>query len=137
MPSHPTGDPLLKRADWRAAIAYWRASSAPCARCGGHIDRRSKTRGPDSLDVGHVVSRYEARRMGWTDEQINSLSNTQTRACRDVTVLMVLGSATPTDARPVAHHVAAHVRVVVTLVTTDMQPTPAFPMPWRGAQRMR
>jgi hypothetical protein len=77
MPSRPTGDPLLKRADWRAAVAYWRSQRDPCARCGGHIDRGSKTRGPDSLDVGHVVSRYEARRMGWTDEQINALTNTQ------------------------------------------------------------
>jgi hypothetical protein len=82
MPTHPTGDPLLKRADWRAAIAYWRGSNAPCARCGGRIDRRSKTRGPDSLDVGHVVSRYEARRLGWTDEQINALSNTRPEHAR-------------------------------------------------------
>jgi hypothetical protein len=104
MPTHPTGDPLLKRADWRAAIAYWRGSNAPCARCGGRIDRRSKTRGPDSLDVGHVVSRYEARKLGWTDEQINALSNTQCQSMRDATVLKARGSATPTGVRLPARH---------------------------------
>jgi hypothetical protein len=32
---------------------------------------------PAALVVGHVVSRYEARRLGWTAEQINALTNTR------------------------------------------------------------
>jgi hypothetical protein len=77
MPTLPTGDPLLKGAVWRARCAYWRASKAPCARCGGYIDRSRGARGPWSLDVGHIVERDQARALGWTDAQINALSNTQ------------------------------------------------------------
>jgi hypothetical protein len=29
------------------------------------------------LVVGHIVSRYDARRMGWTDAMINARSNTR------------------------------------------------------------
>ena len=78
------GDPLLKRADWKRAVAYWRGKRGTlhCARCGGPIDRASKTRGPDSLDVGHIVSRHEARALGWRDDQINALSNTQPEHAR-------------------------------------------------------
>ena len=32
---------------------------------------------PAALVVGHVVSRYEAKRLGWSAEQINASSNTQ------------------------------------------------------------
>lgn len=71
------GDPLLKRGDWRAAVAYWRSSTEPCARCGEPIDRRPGRRGPWSLDVGHIVSRAHARELGWTETQMNALTNTQ------------------------------------------------------------
>lgn len=73
------GDPLLRRADWLAVVGYWRKKRGPleCARCGLVIDRTPGQRHGGSLDVGHIVSRYDARRMGWTDEQINSLSNSQ------------------------------------------------------------
>jgi hypothetical protein len=32
---------------------------------------------PAALVIGHIVSRYEARRRGWSDQQINALSNTR------------------------------------------------------------
>jgi len=32
---------------------------------------------PKALVVGHIVSRYAARRAGWTEAEINALSNTQ------------------------------------------------------------
>ena len=77
-PRHaPTGDPLLKGPDWSAVRAYWLATDDPCARCGGWIDRTPGARGPRALDVGHIVSRDEARAMDWTRAEINALSNTQ------------------------------------------------------------
>lgn len=83
MPQHGTGDPLLKGADWETIKAFWRQpqNHRPCARCGGPI-RYTGPRGWDSLDVGHIVGRDEARRLGWTREQINHLSNTQPEHAR-------------------------------------------------------
>lgn len=56
----------------------------PCARCGKDIDYAAKrylpgTRrvNPYSLVIGHIVARVDARRLGWTDAQINAISNTQ------------------------------------------------------------
>ena len=78
MPRRPsTGDPLLKGADWLRVRAYWIQRQDPCARCGGAITYTPGYRGRDALDVGHVVGRDEARRRGWTREQINHVSNTQ------------------------------------------------------------
>jgi len=37
---------------------------------------------PRYLIVGHVVGRDEAKRMGWTEAQINALSNTQPECAR-------------------------------------------------------
>lgn len=76
MPQRGTGDPLLKGADWEAVKAHWRRMRWPCARCGGGIDYDGPP-GPRSLDVGHIVSRDQARAMGWSRAQINDIGNTQ------------------------------------------------------------
>lgn len=76
VPQRGTGDPLLKGADWEQVKAYWRRQRRPCARCGKGIDYDGP-RGPRSLDVGHIVSRDQARALGWTRAQINAISNTQ------------------------------------------------------------
>ena len=72
-----TGDPLLKGADWLAVRSYWQRVRGPCGRCGREIDYVTTPRYWKSLDVGHIVSRDDARRMGWTQAQINALSNTR------------------------------------------------------------
>lgn len=75
----------------------------PCARCHGPIaydgprylpnrkHRPSCTRdaclgcrtvNPRSLVVGHIVSRYDARRAGWPEERTNGLANTRPECWR-------------------------------------------------------
>lgn len=73
------GDSIYKRRDWKKAVRYWQArlsTGLACARCGGPIQRGGE-RGPASLDVGHIIGKHEARQMGWTEAQINAVSNTQ------------------------------------------------------------
>lgn len=75
-----TGDPWLKHPTWGIAVRYWRGlldhrGTLDCARCGRPITTARRT--PWSLDVGHVVSRAEARARGWTVQQANALANTQ------------------------------------------------------------
>ena len=80
MPSRPSNyptDPLLQGSDWEAIKRYWRAHRLPCARCGIAIDYDSTIRTWRSLDVGHIVSRDQAKAMGWTRAEINSVANTQ------------------------------------------------------------
>ena len=78
-------DPLLTTTEWRVTIRQHHIRAGlPCARCGGVIQygapryypgtRRVNRR---SLVVGHIVGRDQAKRLGWSDEQINALSNTQ------------------------------------------------------------
>ena len=76
-PSNYATDPLLKGADWEALKVYWRAQRLACARCGRAIDYDSTPRYWRSLDVGHIVGRREAKALGWTRVQINSVGNTQ------------------------------------------------------------
>ena len=76
MPSRGNGDPLLKGRDWEKIKAHWRSRRLPCARCGRPIDYNQPGR-PDSLDVGHIVPRDEAKARGWTRAMINSVANTQ------------------------------------------------------------
>lgn len=77
-PRHtPSGDPLLKGADWSAVRAHWWARRDPCAVCGRAIRYERGYQGPDALDVGHIVSRDQAKAMGWTRRQINALTNTR------------------------------------------------------------
>lgn len=86
-------DPLLTTHHWRTTIRpYWQRLRLPCARCQRLIDydgprylttttgRRKLN--PRYLVVGHIVSRYDAKRQGWTEQQINALSNTQ-QECQD------------------------------------------------------
>jgi hypothetical protein len=78
-------DPLLSTYHWRTVVRRHHVNAGkPCARCGGPIDYVSPrffegTRkvNPLTLAVGHIVGRHEAKRLGWTDAQINALSNTQ------------------------------------------------------------
>lgn len=80
-------DPLLQTHHWRKVVRpYWQALRLPCARCGKPIDydgpryltiNGQRRQNPRYLVVGHKVDRYTARRLGWTDDQINALSNTQ------------------------------------------------------------
>jgi hypothetical protein len=62
---------------------YWQTMRLPCARCGGPIDYTGKLylpngrQNPRYLVVGHIVSVADAQRLGWTDQQINSLANSQ------------------------------------------------------------
>ena len=73
-----TGDPLLKGKDWAAIRRYWLARRDPCHVCGGPIRYYpSGYTGPLAMDVGHIVSRDEAKAMGWTRPQINALKNTR------------------------------------------------------------
>jgi hypothetical protein len=67
---------------------YWQRRRLPCqCGCGGQpIDYDGPTYvlingkrrlNPASLAVGHVVSSYAAKQLGWTEQQINSLGNTR------------------------------------------------------------
>jgi hypothetical protein len=79
-------DPLLATYTWRVTIRrYWVAKRLPCSICGRAIDYRPNSRylpgtrklNPRALVVGHIVSRYTAKRMGWSEAEINSISNTR------------------------------------------------------------
>jgi hypothetical protein len=78
-------DPLLQTHHWRVTIrAHWVRQGLPCARCGRPIAYGAArylpgTRrvNPASLVVGHVVGRDQAKRLGWTEVQTNSVANTQ------------------------------------------------------------
>jgi hypothetical protein len=91
-PPRKRSDPLLNTKAWAAIRKHWRTLRQPCARCGRAIDYDGPARLPNgrinkrSLVVGHIVSRYHAKRMGWTDAQINDITNTQPecRACSDL-----------------------------------------------------
>lgn len=82
-------DPLLARAShYKRNRLYWQRLRLPCAVCGRAIDYDgpSTTNGrqnPRALVVGHKTSRYLAKRLGWSEAMINSVSNTQPecRAC--------------------------------------------------------
>jgi hypothetical protein len=83
-----TRDPLLITASHRSNRTYWvalaRTVGLRCTLCGCPIEWRKEYRrlpngreNPRYLVIGHVTSRYTAKRMGWTEQQINSLSNTR------------------------------------------------------------
>lgn len=83
-------DPLLTTKAWRVDTRQHHIRQGlPCARCGKSIDYGAPrywpgTRrvNPRSLVVGHIVGRDQAKRLGWTDAQINELSNTQAECAR-------------------------------------------------------
>jgi hypothetical protein len=81
-------DPLLARAShYKRNRQHWQRLRLPCAVCGRPIDYD----GPNivngrqnlrALVVGHKVSRYHAKRMGWPEAAINSVSTQpECRAC--------------------------------------------------------
>jgi hypothetical protein len=83
-------DPLLHTPSWRRVIRpYWKRRRLPC-QCGCWPPQPIDYDGPThvvisgrrrlngaSLVIGHIVSRYEAKRLGWSDVQINALGNTR------------------------------------------------------------
>lgn len=77
MSRYPTGDPLLKGKDWDAVRAYWVGRRQPCHLCGKRVNYARGATGDDAFDCGHIVSRDEAKVMGWSRAQINALSNTR------------------------------------------------------------
>jgi hypothetical protein len=93
MPWAPRGDadPVLTSSAWRRDRDYWKAQRLPCARKGCRIDYDGprwfyvdgqRRQNPAYLVVGHKVSRYRARQLGWTEAQINARSNQQPE-CQD------------------------------------------------------
>jgi hypothetical protein len=91
-------DPLLTGYHWRVTVRnHWKAQRLPCAVCRKPIDYDGpryylsvtgrRTLNPRYLVVGHIVSRYTAKRYGWTEAQINALSNTrpECQACSNRT----------------------------------------------------
>jgi hypothetical protein len=76
-------DPLLARAShYKRNRQYWQRLRLPCAVCGQPIDYTGANmingrQNPRALVVGHAVSRYHAKRMGWSEAMINSVSNTR------------------------------------------------------------
>lgn len=66
-----TKDPLLTTPLYRRNRALLKRLRLPCAVCGRPIayDR------PGQFVAGHIVARHKAKRLGWTKQLINSLSN--------------------------------------------------------------
>jgi 5-methylcytosine-specific restriction endonuclease McrA len=80
-PQKPS-DPLLTATSHKRNKAHWRRLRLPCQLCGRQIDYTGPRylngkQNPASLVVGHVVSRYHAKRMGWSEAEINSLANSR------------------------------------------------------------
>jgi hypothetical protein len=75
-------DPLLTKASHRRNKEHWKRLRLPCAVCSRAIDHDGPRyingrQNPRALVVGHIVSRYMAKRAGWTEQQINALANTR------------------------------------------------------------
>jgi hypothetical protein len=70
-------DPLLTSALYKRNRAALKRLRLPCARCHRPIDYTQ----PGQFVAGHLVARHVARRLGWTPEQINAMSNLQAE-CR-------------------------------------------------------
>lgn len=83
-------DPLLQTNHWRKVVrAHWIRHARVCARCGRPIDTGlarcypgTRKVHPGSLAVGHIVGRDQAKALGWTEAQINAISNTQPEHAR-------------------------------------------------------
>lgn len=113
-------DPLLQSYYWTKVVRpHWKRpeNRRPCARCGLEIDYDAArfipgTRrvNPESLVVGHIVGRHQAKRMGWTDAQIQNISNTQPEhaACSDRSGAQYLNSLkTPLRSVPTGYGIDA------------------------------
>src|SRR5215217_1883622 len=64
-------DPLLTTARYRRNREVLKRQRLLCAVCGRPIDYSQ----PGAFVAGHVVARHKAKRLGWTEEMINALSN--------------------------------------------------------------
>jgi 5-methylcytosine-specific restriction endonuclease McrA len=88
-PKESGKDPLLARAShYQRNRKHWQRLRLPCAVCGRPIDYDGLNlingrQNPRALVVGHIVSRYHAKRMGWSEAMINATANTrpECRAC--------------------------------------------------------
>ena len=82
-PKKQAKDPLLARAShYKRNRKHWQRLGLPCAVCGRLIDYTGPNlingrQNPRALVVGHIVSRYHAKLMGWSEAMINSLQNSQ------------------------------------------------------------
>jgi hypothetical protein len=84
---------LLARAShYKRNRQYWQRLRLPCAVCSRAIDYDGPNliggrQNPRALVVGHRVSRFAAKRAGWSEAMINSTANTQPecRACSNRT----------------------------------------------------
>lgn len=78
-----TRDPLLVNRAWLKVKQHWRTLRIPVCqadRCylpGQPIGYDLPHTHPRALNVGHIVPRWKAKLLGWTDEQINALSNSR------------------------------------------------------------
>lgn len=92
MPRRPSKgtDPWLQTYAWRVTVrAHFMRVQGPCGWCGGQIDYDgprylpgTRRVNPASLVVGHIVGRDQAKRMGWTVERANDLSNLRAEHAR-------------------------------------------------------
>jgi hypothetical protein len=74
-------DPIYKRRDWREVNTFWRSRNnlecqAPTCLC-PHGRPIVDSEGPWRLECGHIVAKHMARQLGWSDAQINHLSNSR------------------------------------------------------------
>jgi 5-methylcytosine-specific restriction endonuclease McrA len=76
-------DPLLDTPLYRRNRAILKRMRLPCSVCGKSIDYTK----PGAFVAGHIVSRRKAKLLGWTADQINSLSNLrpECRSCSNRT----------------------------------------------------
>jgi 5-methylcytosine-specific restriction endonuclease McrA len=64
-------DPLLSASRYRRNREVLKRQKLPCAVCGRAIPYDQ----PGAFVAGHIVARHTAKRLGWTESQINALSN--------------------------------------------------------------
>lgn len=88
--------PKSKGTDQRLTTAWWRKTvrghwqkpenRQPCTRCHQDIDydgpryipnQIPRKVNPRSLVVGHIISRHQAKLLGWTDEQTMAIANSR------------------------------------------------------------
>lgn len=78
-----TRDPIYTSPSYKTARRYWQTLALPCAICRRPINYAapaltpSRRRNPWAYQCDHIINIARARRQGWTEDQINSLSNTR------------------------------------------------------------
>ena len=95
--SRGRADPLLNTSGWRKVRDYWISKRLPCQAPRCHLPGRpidydgpywvrtrsgSTTINPYAFHCGHVVARRDAYRLGWNEQQINSVENTRPEHAR-------------------------------------------------------